>query len=210
MKIYIKEAIGFLIVIMLLQGCGTTTRLKRAGNEEIRTLWVKKYDIVDCGEGKIEGRAGIRFIKDSVLLLSLRNRSGLEGARVYVYRDSVFVFNRIKKTYYEGVIPGIIKKEINKGKEEKNQGLMRAEKQKKYFEYDLGDGNRVSLYVQKYQEIGKKRYIPGDVTIKLLYRNRTYCYRLKEPEYVVNGKTVVNRLNPGRKYKKVNDLDEAL
>ena len=204
------KLISFGILVATLVSCGTAHRTMRSQAEHIYSVWIKKYDIVDCKEEKMIGKAGVRYIRDSVLLLTLRNRSGMEGARIYVYKDSIFVFNRIKKRWFAGSIPQVIKQEMGKGMKEKEEILLRTGKQKKYLEFNLGEKNCVSLYVKQYAEVGKKTYMPEDLTIKLLYKNRIYCYRLRDPVYVVNEKISAGRIHPGKRYKKVMNLDEAL
>jgi hypothetical protein len=198
------------IIVTLLLSCGTAHKTAKTKAENIRTVWIKKFDIVDCKDEKMIGKAGIRYIKDSVLLMTLRNRSGMEGARMYVYKDSIFFFNRVKKNWFAERIVGDIKQEMMNGMKQAEELILRTGKQKKYFEVNMGGKNSVSLYVMRYKEIGKKIYMPEDITIKLMYRNNTYCYRLKDPVYMVNEIFSVERIHPGKRYRKVMKLDEAL
>ncbi len=193
-----------------MQGCAVVRKTEKAEQEEISSLWIKKYDLRDCVENKIFGKAGIRYLKDSVILVTMRNRSGMEGARIYIYRDSIFAFNRIKKVYYSGKIPERINDEYKGTKKGKNKGVLRHDKQKKYFEYNLGKENVIKMYVEKYAEVGRKTYIPEEMTVKILYEKRIYCYRFTDAEIRINEKVSVKRIVPGMKYKKVEKPDEVL
>ncbi len=201
------SAIHLILTLFLIQGCAVVRKAEKPGQKEITSLWIKKYELRDCSEERMLGKAGVRYLKDSVILVTMRNRSGMEGARIYVYKDSVFAFNRIKKVYFAGKIPAGISEEEKRGKD---NGLLRKGKQKKYFEYDLGNGTRITIYVGKYSEIARKTYIPEEMTVKILYEKRIYCYRFKNPEIKINEKISVRRIMPGTRYKRVAKADEVL
>ena len=197
------KIIGKIIFVILLTGsifggCSPQRKAIKSGEGEIRALWIKKYDLAYCGDNKAQGKIGIRYIRDSVLLVTIGNRSGMEGARIYVYRDSVFIYNRVKKTYYSVAVPFTLhktpKEKDNKNKE---QGLLRKDDQKKFFEYDLGEGNRVAIYIEKYREIGKGYYIPEELKIKTRYEGKNYCYHLLSPEYQINTAFSVKKISSG-------------
>ena len=203
----------FVIVLtgLLFGGCSPQRKALKGGEGEIRTLWIKKYDIAYCDDNKAHGRIGIRYIKDSVLLVTVRNKSGMEGARIYMYRDSVFIYNRVKKTYYSEAVPlSLHKFPKEKDIKYKEQGLLRKDDQKKFFEYDLGKGKRVAIYIEKYREIGKGYYIPEEMKIRTRYEGENYCYHLSSPEYQINAAFSVKKISSGAKYKKVNRLDEVM
>lgn len=46
--------------------------------------------------------ANVKFHKPDNYLISLRNRTGIEGARIYISGDSIFVNDRINKILYSG------------------------------------------------------------------------------------------------------------
>ena len=210
------KRMGKIIFVILLTGlifggCSSQRKPLKSGEGEIRTLWVKKYDLAYCGDNKARGKIGIRYIKDSVLLVTMRNRSGMEGARIYLYRDSVFIYNRIKKTYYAESVPlSIYKSPKEEGKKNKEQGLLRKNDQQKYFEFDLGKGNRVAIYIKKYVGIGQGYYLPEEMNIKTRYEGKNYCYHLLNPEYQINTTFSVKKIGSGAKYQKVNRLDEVM
>ncbi len=210
------KRIGKIILVILLTGlifggCSPQRKALKSGVGEIRTLWVKKYDLAYCGDVKVQGKIGIRYIKDSVLLVTMRNRSGMEGARIYLYRDSVFIYNRVKKTYYAETVPlSLHKTRKEEDKKSKEQGLLRKDDQQKFFEFDLGKGNRVAIYIEKYIGIGQGYYIPGEMNIKTRYEGKNYCYHLLSPEYQINTAFSVKKISSGSKYKKVNRLDEVM
>ena len=201
------SAVQLILILLLVPGCAVVRKTEKPGTKEINSLWIKKYELRDCSEDRIRGKAGVRYVKDSVILVTMRNRSGMEGGRIYVYRDSVFIFNRIKKVYYAGKIPDGIISEV---KSEKDNELLHRGRQKKYFEYDLGNGTRITIYVEKYSEVARKTYIPAEMTIKILYEEKNYCYRFTNAEIRVNEKMTVKRIVPGTRYKKVVKPDEVL
>ena len=202
--------VRLIIMIFLLQGCGGARKAVISGNMEIKTIWIKSLDLTTCNKQKILGKAGIRFIRDSVLFITLRNRSGMEGSRIYIYKDSIFVFNRINKTYYAEKIPGKTAENTGNERGKTESDLLRKDRQRKNFEYDLGSDNRVTVDVRRYISISGNYYMPGDVIIKVYYKGEGYCYRITEPKITVNGAVSIKRIKPGGKYKKIKTLDEVL
>ncbi len=182
----------------------------KSRGENIQTLWIKKYDLTPCENEKIQGKVGYRYIRDSVVMITLRNRSGMEGARIYIYRDSAFIYNRVNKTYFPVAITERVKEKQQAKIRDEGVGLLRRNEQRKYFEYYLGKGNKIAFYVKKYLVVRKGYYIPGDVTIKALFEGRSYCYRLVAPVYQTNVPVNVKRMGSNSKYRKVRSLDEAL
>ena len=171
-------------------------------------MWIKKYDVTACGATHVDGKIGIRYIRDSVVLVTLRNRSGLEGARIYIYKDTVFVYNRIKKTYYSDGLPKRVFR--REGKNKHVNELLRKDSQKTYFEYELGQRNRATIYIKKFKEVENGYYLPEELIIKVSYKGGSYCYHLMAPVYQINTPVNVKKINNSVKYRKVKNLDEVL
>jgi hypothetical protein len=205
----VKAQLVLLMISLFIQGCSVARRTTTGTRETITSLWIKSFALTDCKGGEVIAKAGFRYIRDSVLLITMRNKSGIEGARFYIYKDSLFAYNRMKKTWYAGKNT-VGNKEIGIRGERVKNDLIRRNTQKKYFEYTLGDNNKISVYIEKYIPLAGKNYIPGKLKIKLLYQGRVYCYGLLDPHVNVNVPVAVKRVKPGNRYKKVNTLNEVL
>ncbi len=69
-------------------------------SNKIEHLWIKKIKGKFYYSGKREVfYAGIRAIKDSVIVVVLRNELGMEGYRLFIEKDSITFINRIEKSY---------------------------------------------------------------------------------------------------------------
>ena len=69
----------------------------------IQRVWFKKFSGKYETDGKIQKFKGnIRLVKDSLIILGLSSNMGIEGFRVMLRKDSIFVLNRLKSTYYAG------------------------------------------------------------------------------------------------------------
>ena len=71
----------------------------------IERLWFKKF----TGEYEINGKkqkfkGNIRLVKDSLMIIGLASNMGVEGFRILLRPDSVFILNRLKATYYAGPV----------------------------------------------------------------------------------------------------------
>ena len=62
-----------------------------------------KADIVVTGNDEKEKiLANIKYQKDGTFLISMRNKSGIEGARVFLTKDTILVNDRINRELYYG------------------------------------------------------------------------------------------------------------
>ncbi len=69
----------------------------------INRVWFKKFSAsfeINGKEQKFKGN--IRLVKDSLIILGLSSNMGIEAFRVMLRKDSIFVLNRLKSTYYAG------------------------------------------------------------------------------------------------------------
>lgn len=66
-------------------------------------FFIQKAEIeIISNTGKEKYLAGIKFEKPDKYLISVKSRSGIEGARIYMSGDSVLVNDRINKKLYSG------------------------------------------------------------------------------------------------------------
>ena len=78
----------------------------------INRVWFKKFSASFEINGKEEKFKGnIRLVKDSLIILGLSSNMGIEAFRVMLRKDSIFVLNRLKSTYYAGNVS-----ELGKGR----------------------------------------------------------------------------------------------
>ena len=69
----------------------------------IDRVWFKKFSASFESNGKTQKFKGnIRLVKDSLIIMGLSSNMGIEALRVMLRKDSVFVLNRLKSTYYAG------------------------------------------------------------------------------------------------------------
>lgn len=62
-----------------------------------------KADIIITGnDGKEKLLGNIKYKDGGTYLISLRNRSGIEGARIFITNDTILINDRINKTLYYG------------------------------------------------------------------------------------------------------------
>ena len=74
-----------------------------AQNISNSSYFIQKAEIeVDTPDGIIKFVGTIRFEKPDKYLISLRSKTGIEGARIYITKDTVLVNDRINKRLYSG------------------------------------------------------------------------------------------------------------
>ena len=80
-----------------------------------RNFYIQKADIVISGpEGEEKIIVMVKHIHPDNYLLSVRNRTGIEAARVYITKDTVLVNDRINRNQY-CASPGYIQKKYGIG-----------------------------------------------------------------------------------------------
>ena len=115
-----QKIIGIILLLPYITGCATlkkSTITKTAGIErnkvnyqEIRGLNLSNNDfnvikaeiIIASSEGKERLLGNIKYQDKGTFLISLRNRSGIEGARVFITNDTIIVNDRINEKLYYG------------------------------------------------------------------------------------------------------------
>jgi len=100
----------------MLKRSGKSVAVENVNQEDIYVLeGVKKQNVTNEGffiekaeieifsqEGKEKYLASIKFEKPDKYLISIRSRSGIEGARIYISDDSIRVNDRLHKKLYSG------------------------------------------------------------------------------------------------------------
>jgi hypothetical protein len=71
----------------------------------IERIWFKKFvGEFESNGGKQKFKGNIRLVKDSLMIIGLASNMGVEGFRILLRPDSVFILNRLKATYYAGPV----------------------------------------------------------------------------------------------------------
>jgi hypothetical protein len=118
----LRKIIGILIIGIFINGCSVTRKMGneengnanklRSGNiiESIEehnitnnNFFIRKAEIeIVTKEGKEKLLGNIKFQKPDKYLISIKGRSGIEGARIYISGDTILVNDRINKKLYSG------------------------------------------------------------------------------------------------------------
>ena len=118
----LKRALILYLLLFLAGGC-TVLRKQESGsklavvgesdmmiwkdvvNQNITTsnFFISKADVELTGKGVSDKFiASIKYLVTGEYLISLRSRSGVEGARIYISRDTVLINDRINRKLYYG------------------------------------------------------------------------------------------------------------
>ena len=117
-----RKVIVILFLIIFFTGCSVVKRSGKSTTEEYANQSgvdilesVKNQNITNNGffivnaelevisqDGKERYLTSIKFEKPDKYLISIRSRSGIEGARIYMSDDSILVNDRIHKKLYSG------------------------------------------------------------------------------------------------------------
>ena len=84
---------------------GSSNVFESTKNQNITNngFFIQKAEIeIVTGEGKEKYLASIKFEKPDKYLISVKSRTGIEGARIYISNDSILVNDRINKKLYSG------------------------------------------------------------------------------------------------------------
>lgn len=111
-----------MILLILIQGCSVKRRIGNKVNESSEktitknviesieeqnitnnNFLIQKAEIqIEAGDSKEKYLANIKFEKPDKYLISIKSRTGIEGARIYISEDSVLINDRINKKLYVG------------------------------------------------------------------------------------------------------------
>jgi hypothetical protein len=86
-------------------GLNNINILERVEKQNItkESFFIQKAEIeIFSKEGKEKFIANIKFEFPDKFLISIKSRTGIEGARIYISKDSIFVNDRINKKLYLG------------------------------------------------------------------------------------------------------------
>lgn len=117
-----QKVIIILIVGIFVAGCSATRHLSTKNEHDtnvpigvsilgnVKSLnitnnnfFIQKAEIQVINENGKETFIGtIKFEKPDKYLISLKSKTGIEGARIYISKDSIFVNDRINKKMYSG------------------------------------------------------------------------------------------------------------
>jgi len=118
----LRKIVGILVIGILYSGCSVTRKVsnessessikERQGNiiERIKeknitnnSFFIQKAEIeIITKDGREKYLGNIKFQKPDKYLISIKSRTGIEGARIYISEDSVFVNDRVNKKLYFG------------------------------------------------------------------------------------------------------------
>jgi hypothetical protein len=118
----LRKIASILFTALLLWSCSATRKIKsenyvsngavKTGNvlEDIQNMnissksfFIQKAEVeLTSNEGTEKFIANIRFEYPDRYLISLKSKTGIEGARVYINKDSILVNDRINKKLYFG------------------------------------------------------------------------------------------------------------
>ncbi len=72
-------------------------------NSEIQSVKYKRINFTYTNPDRtVGGRGSMGIIRDSLILISVTPITGLEAARLFIYKDSVKILHRMEKNYYRG------------------------------------------------------------------------------------------------------------
>lgn len=117
-----RKIIFIVTVIILVYGCAISRRQSRtAGIHEIKRTWKELYQsilyqniternfFIERAEFKIKSEEGeksgigtIKFLTPDKFLISIKNNTGIEIARIYLTGDSIMLNERMNKKLYYG------------------------------------------------------------------------------------------------------------
>jgi len=69
---------------------------------EINTLWIKSMSMEVKDERNSYLGGNLRMIRDSLIILGISSKIGIEGVRIILSPDTLIVINRINKTFFKG------------------------------------------------------------------------------------------------------------
>jgi Domain of unknown function (DUF4292) len=118
----LQKIVAILILLILIQGCSVTRKIENninenSGKKAIKNVLedieeqnitnnnflIQKAEIqIESGDRKEKYLANIKFERPDKYLISIKSRTGIEGARIYISNDSVLVNDRINKKLYVG------------------------------------------------------------------------------------------------------------
>ena len=167
------------IFIFLLSGCSVFRKTGKTKKQSLEpTVWLKKVDLYSCNKSKKLGKIDIRYAEDSVLVIIVRNNTGIEGGRIYIYKDTLYAFNRINKKYFRGPL-----NELTGDQGKNSDDLKRLGEILYNHGYNSGQlsysskklKTNVEIYVKKFRKINNEYYIPEKLKTVIRVKKSAYC-----------------------------------
>ncbi len=108
----LSNSLYFLVIIIGFTACKSSSGGSSADNPKKKSTQLEidilEYDFYaskakiyfeDLAQ-EIKANADIRLKKDSIIWVSMRSATGIEGVRALITKDSILVINRLEKEYY--------------------------------------------------------------------------------------------------------------
>jgi hypothetical protein len=103
--------------VVLYEGPGENIRIKDVVKNDLekekslKNIWVKKIDGTISWEGEKENfKASLKLKRDSVIMVSLRNKIGIEALRIICTQDTFRFYDRINRNYYIGTYDALTRR----------------------------------------------------------------------------------------------------
>lgn len=115
-----NKYLGLSLCILLVLGACKRESVPTVSRKELKELAIKEVDFnylttrskfnFNDGERSIGATANIRIKKDSIIWFSVTPGFGIEAARGMVTQDSLFLINKLEKSYYAYSFPELSQK----------------------------------------------------------------------------------------------------
>ena len=213
-----KPGLLFLILLLnmlIIQDCSVFQKMQKVKTDGSKsTLWIKKIDLYNnCNKGQKIGKLDVRFIGDAVMVIIVRNSTGIEGGRLYLYKDSLYIFNRISKKYFVMGLMGKKDNDVSSGKELENIGSILLQHRYKNTRNVLKINELKGLAhveILKFKEDNENNYVPEEFMIYILLKKRRYCFYGVVENIVKNFNVPVSLINFRGRYKKVKCINDII
>ena len=208
-------AILFLF-ISLTTGCSIFRKAGKSKNKSLRpTVWLKKVDLYSCNKSKRIGKIDIRYAEDSVLVIIVRNNTGLEGGRIYIYEDTLFAFNRVNKKYFKGPLDELTGDQGTNNNALKQLGKLfynhgNTKGQLHYFSRKLKTYMEVDI--NKFRKLNNGYFIPEEFKTVIRVKNSAYCiYSECDINNIVSDQNIpLGMINYKGRYSRKRSINEIM
>ncbi len=214
MNKYYKLLVLIFLNIAMLQSCSifrNTQKIK--GKDGKRTLWIKKTDLYACNKDRKLGKLDIRYIEDSVMVIIIRNNAGMEGGRLYLYKDRMFLFNRVRKTYFMTKINETDEGKYNSGMTLNSMGNILLQTHSKITNRQVvlkEIGGKARFEILKFYEQNRKGNIPEKIKVYVLLRKQRFCIYCTAENIVTDQYVPVTLLKYQGRYKRVKKINDII
>jgi len=213
-KKYCKLLILILLNTAVLQSCSIFRKTQTVTvSGEKSTLWIKKTGLYSCNNGQKLGKLDIRYIEDSVMVIIIRNNTGIEGGRLYIFRDSMFLFNRISKKYMVTKLTGNGENRLASDNELRKLGTILLQK-----EYTITNREIIlkeikgiaRIEILKFNKQSRKKFVPEKFKVNIQIERQRYCIYGTAENIVTDQYVPVALIKYQGKYKKVRRIHDIV